>query len=463
MKTKIICSLAALVALGFTACDNEEPDLFPNSAAERTEEAMTEAKEGFASNGGKWVMQYFPTNDEPTREDRTPRHLGYTMALEFGTDSRVRVAMRNDFTGNLYKEDTSAWEILADNGPSISFNTYNECLHAFSDPGDISFTDDDETGKGCEGDYEFSIISLEKDGQTALLKGKKRLTYQHLTRLPADTDLQEYINDLYDFKQRMFSPDAPNTCTLTVGGTRYTVGDVGTGLMDLYLEGTSSKYTYYPYSLSKVDGKYRLLFRDGVKADSLGESKLQEMVYDEAQDKFFDTNDENNVLEGGDPVKTLYSQFEGGKTFSLNASTEMSDALKAKYNDMVQKLKDYRSTEFTSGVTLKGFTLSYSGGKFTVSASLTAKMKLPGDRKAKNYDLTHRFLFDMEASADGLSLSYAGAEDANQENLLNDVPQYGDFVKGMAPALQVSKYLTSFDLSVVKVTRSNPEEWFVAR
>ena len=135
------------MTLVFTGCAGEEEDLFATSAAERLSSAMVTYSNRLADAGGKWAMEYYPTNGL-----EAPQGLGYLMLLDFGKDNSVKVAMDNNFTNNVYKEDESIWEMIADNGPVLTFNTYNECMHAFSDPKDIPFTKDKETGLGAEGE-----------------------------------------------------------------------------------------------------------------------------------------------------------------------------------------------------------------------------------------------------------------------------------------------------------------------
>ena len=63
MKKNIITvSLFAALAMSFTACVNEEDDLFDQSAAERLNQSKVTYTERFASSEAGWIMEYYPTN-----------------------------------------------------------------------------------------------------------------------------------------------------------------------------------------------------------------------------------------------------------------------------------------------------------------------------------------------------------------------------------------------------------------
>ena len=126
MKKNIITvSLFAALAMSFTACVNEEDDLFDQSAAERLNQSKVTYTERFASSEAGWIMEYYPTN-----YDQAPQGLGYLLLADFNNDGSVKMAMNNRFSGNTYLEDTSLWEIITDTGPVLSFNTFNKCIHA---------------------------------------------------------------------------------------------------------------------------------------------------------------------------------------------------------------------------------------------------------------------------------------------------------------------------------------------
>ena len=136
----------ATVATATTSCNNEVEDLFDKSAAERTQEAVDEYSSVLTANGGKWVLEYFTNPDEP----------GYIYIFTFDNNGSVKISGKNLWIGNAFKSETSAWEVISDNGPVLTLNTYNTIFHLFANPENVvvpgaSSDDIDETGYGHYG------------------------------------------------------------------------------------------------------------------------------------------------------------------------------------------------------------------------------------------------------------------------------------------------------------------------
>ena len=163
-----------------TACSFEEANIFPESAAVRLENAKTEYNKVLCSATNGWAMEYFPT--DTTR--------GFTFLVKFYSSGMIDLAAKDEFTNNLFKKDSSAFEMIADNGPVLSFNTYNPLFHIFSNPEDPKGLTSKLDGLGMMGDYEF--IVLKADSNEIKLKGKKRGTYIILKRLPDSQSWTDY-------------------------------------------------------------------------------------------------------------------------------------------------------------------------------------------------------------------------------------------------------------------------------
>ena len=127
MKINIKYSLIIGLTLVFSSCLREEEDLFPESAALRLNHAIENARQVLISpsNSNGWVMEYFPTNDTE----------GYTFLMSFSANTFATIAARNKYTP-VYTTEKSAFDVIGDNGPVLTFNTYNKVFHLFSDPKD---------------------------------------------------------------------------------------------------------------------------------------------------------------------------------------------------------------------------------------------------------------------------------------------------------------------------------------
>lgn len=431
-------SILAATVLVFTGCAGEEEDLFDQSSIERLNTSKTVYTDRLIAATGGWAMEYYPTNTE-----EEPSGVGYLLLAKFNQDNTVKVAMKNVFTGQQYKEDTSVWEIISDAGPVLSFNTYNECMHAFSDPNDLSFTSDSETGNGAEGDYEFVVIDLEEDAQFATLKGKKRSTYMRLTRLPEGTDFQTYLTDVSNFKSKTFPSTAPNYNILTIGDSIMKVEDIDGNMPNIYpYNGDNiANASYHPNVITKRDGKYYLRFRDAFTAPD--ETTEQEFVYDEANDIFIGTENTANTLSGPDPTRFMTT----GTSWQWQRTSSMSDAMKTLIDNVYNgfKVRNYTFNKVSIDVT---------GTQMTMTITYRPK---------KGSSSTMKYLYDAALQDDGtLKFTFREGATTSSTNALSIVSGLKEYVDAFSDTFKATGNTSNFDLSSTKLTSTtNADRWTV--
>ena len=232
----LISALLVGSIAGFSSCKNEEEDIFDASAAQRLDEYKRQYSAELTADGGKWLMEYFANEEEG----------GYAFVMTFNTDGSVRISGQNTWLGHSYKSEVSLWQIIADNGPVLSFNTYNNVFHIMSDPANITGPDApvnpdqdnrdiDETGTGHGGDYEFVIIGLSEDGKTMHLSGKKRLHDIYMRRLEPSVDEIALLSSYEDAAQKTFSNLFPEMLlTDTQSGEQFVFKGGVKGLFDAW-------------------------------------------------------------------------------------------------------------------------------------------------------------------------------------------------------------------------------------
>lgn len=356
MNKNITNSILALLACSaaFCACSREEADLFDQSAAERLNAVSDIYAQRLADKGGEWVMEYFPTNySDSITSAYAARSKGYLLLNKFDANGSVRVGMSNELTGGKYAEDVSAWEVITDLGPVLTYNTYNECIHTFSDPQNPAGI----SGTGIGGDYEFVITHLEEDTQDTMLKGKKRGSYTRMTRLPQGTNFEEYFASVAEFAENHFPENMPNDLVMEVGGEKSYVRSLSTGIACIWPVGTSwaDTKTYHPFIFSKqADDKFHLRFREPVEGKN-EDITAQEFVWDTENYRFVDVADNKNVIRGLDAadVAAFYSH-----AISLNGwelSDVLSDEVKAKYDKLINGLTEKSSQNVLQAITVKLF------------------------------------------------------------------------------------------------------------
>lgn len=178
--------LAAMLV--FAACSPEQDDYFDESSAERVNSTIAADTKVLTSASNGWLMKYFP--------DEYLQYGGYNLLLKFDEDGKVTVA------NELYDADETAeslYKVKQDAGVVLSFDTYNELFHLFSDPDDKAGVSQD--GKGFEGDYDFQI--LEASADKVVLKGKKSGTKAVLT--PFTGDWEEYLSTIQAADEAMYN------------------------------------------------------------------------------------------------------------------------------------------------------------------------------------------------------------------------------------------------------------------
>jgi hypothetical protein len=172
--------LLIVSGLFLQSCLKDEEDVFDKSAAERMDDALTEYQTVLTAAPNGWLMEYYPEEDQAIG--------GYTYLCSFNASGEVTVASeittRNHQSGD---QITSLYKLIADQGPVLSFDTYNEVFHYFSEP---SGSDVD----GYAGDYEFIILKADQD--SVIMKGKKYANRIVMTPLAEGTDWSEYLQQI---------------------------------------------------------------------------------------------------------------------------------------------------------------------------------------------------------------------------------------------------------------------------
>jgi hypothetical protein len=441
-------SLLFGVLAAFSSCGNNEEDaIFDQTAAERLNAASSLYSQRLGASANGWALQLYPTND-----NKYPQGAGYLLLVDFDPDYSVKVAMNNEFSNDVYAEDRSAWQIITDDGPVLSFNTYNKCLHAFTNPEDIPFTgslDDkqDETGTGVGGDYEFIIVDAPEDGSYLMLKGKKRGTYNLLTPLEDGVDYKSYLADVKTFQDNMFSTSSPSFDVLHFGDSIYKMEDASKGVPSIYPYNGDKviDQTYNPFLVTKRSKDYYLRFRSAFSVTT--DKKVQDFKYNTEKDVFESV--ENNVVDGtyyidGDSPLRFFNEIIDGTThrWQWDKSSDMSET----FSQLYSKIADGFKSSTLSNMCFRNdgknvfLRVSYKSGK-------------------SNAD----FNFTLTKEDDGVTFKYVGASDSKYEALLTAIPELKELIDKLSQKFTVTAGTTKFNLRTIKLTAtSDTNFWFVA-
>lgn len=188
-----LLATSSLLVAGLASCRHEPPAVFSKGASERVDELTTEIQKTLTAATDGWVLEYYPHG----------QHLygGYPVSITFG--DKGEVLMASDAPLAKHKTDAvkSNYHLKSDKMVSLSFDTYNEAFHLFSDP-DKSYGAGE--GKSFEGDYEFAIVrSVSPD--TLYLKGRKTGTVMRMFR--PKTSAKDYLAQVMELKKQAYTAE----------------------------------------------------------------------------------------------------------------------------------------------------------------------------------------------------------------------------------------------------------------
>lgn len=436
----------AVFALGSCSV-SEEDDLFSQSAAERLNAASDLYSSRLTASPNGWAMQLYPTTD-----DEAPYGSGYLVLMRFHQNHQVDVAMNNLLTNNVYQSDSSIWEVITDDGPVLTFDTYNSVMHKFSDPEDVPQTGgtssdaNDETGTGIGGDFEFIVVDAPEDASYMMLKGKKRGTYNLLTPVEEGVDYQDYLTDVNNFQANMFPSAEVTPDYIHFGDSVCVFIGASDGMPSIYPVGADQVTTegFNPFVITKRGDDYYLRFRD---ARTFGDLTIQDYRYDTTADRFISTDDENYYIEGSDPYTFFVQSIDSlNGVWSYNGGTNASESFQTAYQTVDQQFKNVNRRYSARRLYLR-----------EIKNQLILRIEYGANGNYADYNL------GLSKDGDGITLTYQGPANTGSTNILNRVSAIQTIIDMLTSSkLTVSAGTSSFNLSTIKLTSTgNTSDWVV--
>lgn len=220
-KFSIILFLA--LGLSLSGCVNEVEEVFDTPASERLDQKMKECQQLLTAPEHGWMIQYYPAADQ--------RFGGSTYAAKFEADGNVTVTgdVAPNTTGDVKKTVTSHYSINASSSVVLTFDTFNDYIHYWSDP-------DPYSDNKYEGDFEWAYV--EGDAKQMTFRGIKTDNKVVFTALETDivTAIQQVVDLKYEVSDKLY------------------MGYKMNGDAELYDDAIYSVLTYYPDGNS--DGAY---------------------------------------------------------------------------------------------------------------------------------------------------------------------------------------------------------------
>jgi len=363
------------------ACNREQEDLFSESSALRLNHAIQDAKEVLMSSENGWIMEYFPTNES----------AGETLLMKFNKNGMATIAAQNQYFPT-YTEDNSTFDVIGDNGPVITFNSYNEVLHMFSNPVNPS-------GLGLKGDYEFIILETEND--IMKLKGKKRGVTILLHKLSNEQDWKEYFTQLNNMESSLFNNILPVTWLLSSNNSYYELKNGNTHIFTAKekKEGVFTEDFNIPFIVTN----YGIRF---VQPFELGGKELQEFKLSDDKSSLIPIDEDANVNITGPSLTDFYFDAlnNNRKMALLSEEENMSPSVKSIYEKIkmstesfgrkLTQIAFYTSKTYGKCLLIRTYGTGNADGNFSFSMNQVSNSEIelifngfqrPYDVNAKRY------------------------------------------------------------------------------
>ncbi len=414
---KIYILLLFISSISFSSCLKDESSLFDDTASVRMDKALKSYKEILSSSTNGWLLEYYP--------EKNQSYGGYSYVLKF-TSSKVEAFIE---LADAESSEESLYQLIADDGPVISFDMYNSFLHYFSEPS-AGMPD------GLLGDYEFILMGISSDQNEISLKGKKTGNYMSLKRMTESP--QEYLKKLQKIPSLM---DTQNY-KMNIGGAQ----------IDCVISNRFFTYQYLGPDEEIISNKIAYCYT------SSGIRLYKSIEVNEVSVKEFILGDGKLVSPDGKVILTFV--YPPVNVFFINTTSQylFCDLLNSKMN-MSDKVKEWVTTAYNANVTqweedLRNIHINYN--------SEEKKHAFTFASKATNGTYSSNFFYTANVVAGTENEIEFNSEFTNDSNA-DYYPYFGEM---LTEILKLGRYkLEANDIknpSTIKFTSiADPEVWFV--
>ena len=409
MKAKYLV-IIGLLAATFAACSRDEESLFDKPAAIRAQEAIENAFDVFTSAENGWEMAYFPNLEASAK--------GYNMVLKFSKNGNVSVTAKNSATTNnkIMTDTASTWAVKSDYGPILTFDTYNDVFHAFSDP--------KEDGAGHLGDYEFLI--LKATPELVLLKGKKHSAYT-VMRPMKNTDLAAYFAACEKMQSKLFGNN--NVVTLHQGDKKMYLYKGSEGQFQSAAYGSqliAEAATYHPLCATE----------DGIIVSMGFGEDIHDHVFYYNEEKGELKSEKGAVMNAGN-LNVLFGAFFTDNTFGWAVDPTGQEAVNELLAAVNKAMSNTSAKMKVMGYGYKQSLNMYEGGYFML-INFTYK------QGTKNQEKKLVWTIDLTQDENGITVSNAVPYDEGTQKFLTQIPA----AQGVADAMLGSYAATPLEGSL---------------
>ncbi len=294
MKNNIFKLLLLLLPLLiFQSCMKDQEDVFDEPSSLRMQKALDNTRKVLEGSEKGWLIDYYVGDNQ--------QYGGYAFTVKFDSLTCTASSELSADTA------TSYYKLTTDDGPVLTFDTYNTVLHALATPSADHY-------EGSHADYEFIILSA--DSKEVVLKGKKTgsiMKMHPLTETPS-----VYLNSV----QSTIGNFVINGASGTVDKTN----------LDILVDIDNRQIEYSSSNDSTISGSTAFTITDkGVRLYEpiiVNGQKLQNFIFDAENTTLTCTDASNVTLKGTLPVGYFkYSDYAGDYSFKYSPVSGEKTAL----------------------------------------------------------------------------------------------------------------------------------------
>lgn len=301
-KVLLSASILAVSSMMLSSCLKNQEDIFDVDASNRLEQRLADCKNTLISSEYGWTFDYFP--------DRAISYGGFVYAMKF-TENDVTV------TCELApgETETSLYKMTNDNGPVLSFDSYNTFMHYFATPSSGNY-------EAYDGDFEFIIMDVKPDLIT--LRGNRTGNTMYLRRLSEDP--VQYVSKAAKVGEDIFQTEFKGTCG---SDEVYASNDLGVRYMEFQWNAIEKQENGEEIEVVKTSGAYYVPTPTGIHFVepvqlSANSGEVTDLSYDNSTFILSGTDSKGNAVSTKGQVAatySMYNEFIGNFTISDAASS----------------------------------------------------------------------------------------------------------------------------------------------
>ena len=294
MKNNILKLLLLLLPLFvFQSCMKDQDDVFDEPSSLRMQKALDNTRKVLRESEKGWLIDYYVGDNQ--------KYGGYAFTVKFDSLTCTASSELSADTA------TSYYKLTTDDGPVLTFDTYNTVLHALATPSADNY-------EGSHADYEFIILSA--DSNEVVLKGKK--TGSIMKMHPLTETSSAYLSRVDSL-----------VGNFVINGASGTVDKTS---LDMLVSIDNRQIEYSSSNDSTISGFTAFTITDkGVRLYepiTVGGKKLQNFTFDANKTTLTCTDASDVTLQGTLPVGYFkYSDYAGDYSFKYSPVSGEKTAL----------------------------------------------------------------------------------------------------------------------------------------